>query len=402
MAYPTTLDSYTNPSPSDRLGDSVGGLTHSGFHGSNNDAIEALEAKVGVNSSAVTTSHDYKLSGVATGDKAASLTGTETLTNKTLTSPTINGGTITGNVTFTGVTSADFDDSTFKIKDNSDPTKVLQFQASSISTATTRTKTVQDGNGTLYETGGTDVAVADGGTGASTATAGFNALAPTTTKGDLITRDGSNNIRVAVGSDNQILIADSAQTGGIKWAAAGAVSAGKVDVNTTEVTITNGNTTTETTLFTTTVNSGTLSTNNAIRGKVFISGMGLATGGDTLTFRIKFGGSTLITMTATQPPNNFSGYDGVLEFYIAGDGATNVQKVYSNFIGLNPVDDANNDFFEENGGATVQIDKFLMTKFGTGAVDTTSNQTLAVTAQYSATSGSNDLVAEFWVVEAIR
>jgi len=56
------------------------------------DAIEAIEAKLGIDGSAVTTSHDYKLSGVDDGDKASSLTGAETFTNKTLTSPVLNTG----------------------------------------------------------------------------------------------------------------------------------------------------------------------------------------------------------------------------------------------------------------------------------------------------------------------
>lgn len=63
--------------------------SHSTHHLTEDDTIEALQAKVGVDSSAVTTSHDYKLSGVTSTDKAVSLTGTETLTNKTLTSPKI-------------------------------------------------------------------------------------------------------------------------------------------------------------------------------------------------------------------------------------------------------------------------------------------------------------------------
>jgi hypothetical protein len=52
-----------------------------------NRAIAELRAaltKLGVNSSAVTTTHDYKLSGVTGTDKAVSLTGAETLTNKTI------------------------------------------------------------------------------------------------------------------------------------------------------------------------------------------------------------------------------------------------------------------------------------------------------------------------------
>lgn len=93
--FPTAIDAFTNPSGSDEVGVDVGGRTHSEFHSDNNDAIEALEAKVGVDSSAVTTSHDYKLGEVTGSDKAVGKTATQTLTNKTLTDPVLN-GTITG------------------------------------------------------------------------------------------------------------------------------------------------------------------------------------------------------------------------------------------------------------------------------------------------------------------
>jgi hypothetical protein len=64
------------------------------------------------------------------------------------------------------------------------------------------------------------VAIANGGTGQATATAAFNALSPTTTKGDLIVRNGSSNTRLAVGTDAFVLTADSTAATGIKWAAA--------------------------------------------------------------------------------------------------------------------------------------------------------------------------------------
>jgi len=81
--FPTTLDAYTDlscastDSPKDRVNDVQ-------------DAIEAIEARVGITGSPTTTTHAYKLSGVVSTDKAASLAGTEALTNKTLTSPKIN------------------------------------------------------------------------------------------------------------------------------------------------------------------------------------------------------------------------------------------------------------------------------------------------------------------------
>ncbi len=47
------------------------------------------------------------------------------------------------------------------------------------------------------------VGIAHGGTGAATAAAGFDALAPTTTRGDIIIRGASGNIRLALGTNGQ-------------------------------------------------------------------------------------------------------------------------------------------------------------------------------------------------------
>lgn len=46
----------------------------------------------------------------------------------------------------------------------------------------------------------------------------FDSLAPTTTKGDLIVRAVSSNIRLAVGSDNYYLVADASTPSGLRWA----------------------------------------------------------------------------------------------------------------------------------------------------------------------------------------
>jgi len=57
--YPTSLDTFTNPTSSDAMNSVT--VPHATQHSDLNDAVEALEAKVGVNSSAVATSHDYKI-----------------------------------------------------------------------------------------------------------------------------------------------------------------------------------------------------------------------------------------------------------------------------------------------------------------------------------------------------
>lgn len=75
------------------------------------------------------------------------------------------------------------------------------------------------------------VPIANGGTGQTTQTAAFDALSPLTTKGDLIVNDGTNDIRLAVGTNDFVLTADSTQASGVKWAAASGGSGSPVVVS---------------------------------------------------------------------------------------------------------------------------------------------------------------------------
>ena len=75
-SFPASLDTLTNPTS----GDSLNSPSHSGQHADANDAIEALQAKVGVDGSAVTTSLDYKVA------QAVTLSGVQTVTDKVLAS----------------------------------------------------------------------------------------------------------------------------------------------------------------------------------------------------------------------------------------------------------------------------------------------------------------------------
>lgn len=61
--------------------------------------------------------------------------------------------------------------------------------------------------------------IAKGGTGQTSKTPAFDALAPGTTKGDIVGHDGSDNVRKAVGADDEFLVADSAQSDGLDWKA---------------------------------------------------------------------------------------------------------------------------------------------------------------------------------------
>jgi len=56
--FPASLDNLSNPAATDSL------AGHATLHGNVNDALEALQAKVGVNGSAVSTSLDYKIASI--------------------------------------------------------------------------------------------------------------------------------------------------------------------------------------------------------------------------------------------------------------------------------------------------------------------------------------------------
>ena len=53
--FPTSLDTLTNPTSTDAMNSAT--VPHASQHANLNDAVEALEAKVGVNGSAVTSSN---------------------------------------------------------------------------------------------------------------------------------------------------------------------------------------------------------------------------------------------------------------------------------------------------------------------------------------------------------
>jgi len=57
--YPTSLDTFTNPTSSDAMNSVT--VPHATQHSDLNDAVEALEAKVGIDGSAVATSLEYRV-----------------------------------------------------------------------------------------------------------------------------------------------------------------------------------------------------------------------------------------------------------------------------------------------------------------------------------------------------
>ena len=104
--FPTTIDDFTNITnpTTTTLETEVGGRTHSEFHNDYNDALEAIEARVGVTGSAVTTSHAYKIATLETADvQNVKLSGNQTVAgNKTFSGTTTFSGSVVGIPGITG------------------------------------------------------------------------------------------------------------------------------------------------------------------------------------------------------------------------------------------------------------------------------------------------------------
>ena len=99
--FPTSIDSLTNPISSNTLDNP----SHAGQHSDANDAIEALETKVGVNSSAVSGSIDYKLTNTSSSNPGHKHTLANGATDVTASAAELNqlddvsvGGTSSGDV----------------------------------------------------------------------------------------------------------------------------------------------------------------------------------------------------------------------------------------------------------------------------------------------------------------
>jgi hypothetical protein len=157
--FPASLDTLTNPTSTDSLVT----VSHAGQHANANDAIEALQAKVGADNSAVATSLDYRINQLESGPAGSSITVSDTAP----VSPS-----------------------------NGD----LWFDSTSAATYVYYDSTwVEIGGATIDDPTKIENSIVDA-------------------KGDLITATADDTpARLPVGSNGQVLVADSGETTGLRW-----------------------------------------------------------------------------------------------------------------------------------------------------------------------------------------
>jgi len=233
------------------------------------------------------------------------------------------------------------------------------------------------------------VSIAKGGTGQTTAIAAFDALSPLTTKGDLLTHDTTNNIRVAVGTNGQVLIADSTQVGGVKWGTASQISGQTIRFlsSNTGNSQTVANTAVETDFTSNSTNyslpANTVNTNSLVRFLVYgrFSTKSGAVG--TLTIRLKIGAlvvnstGTDITPGSSQTDVGFQ-FTGQIQFRSIGIGGT----LYSHLLCV------------FNGAGSSAATTFVDSSNGTNSVNTTIANTIQMSAQWSTANTANSITIE--------
>jgi hypothetical protein len=170
-----------------------------------------------VDSSDITKYIDFDPAGT-TGTKTT--VATSQTANRVFTLPDITGTALTEagtqNITNKGI---DADLNTITNIENADIKAGAGIARNKLASGSNSHVLINDGSGVMTSEAQLDPA--RGGTGQATLEAAFNALSPMTTKGDLISRNGTTRARLAVGTNGQVLTADSAEATGLKWSTLG-------------------------------------------------------------------------------------------------------------------------------------------------------------------------------------
>lgn len=214
-------------------------------------------------------------------------------------------------------------------------------------------------------------------------------------KGGIMVATAANTVdEFPVGANDFGIRADSSQSVGIKWAPTSRVL-GRL---TSSVTVTN--TTTETDLLSISVPANSLSTTNAIEGEILISSLIEAVGvTNDMAIKFKYGGTTIGTVNINNGTITASG--GLLRFKLIAAGATNSQVGWLEYL-LQRQSGAvtSAPVWDESSLGTADITGWLFSN-GTAAIDSTSAQTLVVTAKWNAADVGNVITAQYGLIKLV-
>lgn len=207
-------------------------------------------------------------------------------------------------------------------------------------------------------------------------------------KGDLLIASSSSVLtKLAIGTDGQVLKADSTQTSGTLWSN---IVASKVAVSTSSV-VAIGKGASLITLLSATIPGSTLGTNNAIRFNGVISQFANAgvSGPDSYDFNVMYGGGLIANFHFVNSNNISTG--GTIEGEIVANGTDSAQvsEVRLTFGNITTF----------NNGITNNATSIISgTYLTTSSVVSSANQTLSITGQGGGVAQSATSVVGKWIV----
>jgi hypothetical protein len=186
---------------------------------------------------------------------------------------------------------------------------------------------------------------------------GGGGASPLTTKGD-IHGFSTTDARIPVGSNGQVLMADSSQSLGVKWDYLLRTSRDTTDVEVV-------NTTTETEIYSFTVQGGILGTTGRLRLFIPVNILNNSGGTRFITLKLYYGTTVVAQQQIANAANLNLLYGCQLEAYLAANNSTSSQK----------------GGFVLTGRATEN--NFVMGAHGTSSEDSTTDKTLKITVTLS-------------------
>lgn len=252
---------------------------------------------------------------------------------------------------------------------------------------------VQTFIGTLSSAVGTLVydiraAASDGGGHVQTAVKGGTGQT-TYTKGDLLVATGGSVLaKFAVGLDGQLLKANSSVAAGVQWAEN---STPKIANSGSTMTLGAG-TVAETSILSVVVPASTLGTNNAVRARLFVAGIG--TGATTsIMLRANYGSGYVSSVVLLGDGNGAvaGGFKGTIDYTLIANNSRTSQ------MGILQVE----TYQDVKSFTSPSIFGVTTYSSGTASVLSDSNQTIGITVKFSDTNASNGVVLNGYTVEKI-
>jgi hypothetical protein len=209
------------------------------------------------------------------------------------------------------------------------------------------------------------------------------------TKGDILVAQSASVLsKLAVGTDGQVLQAQSGQALGVQWSA---VVANKVQINTNSITAARGAFSVATILGAASIAGSTLGTNGGIRFTGLVNNFNLGNGAN-VTFLANYGNNVVASIVIATVGGSVSGLRGKIEGFVLGNGNVSSQIGFINFNSflpsINLINGGSQGYTLGNGAGS-----------GNSSVNSQQAQTLTVTGQTSDTSGS--ILSSAFIVEKI-